>query len=132
MKKNHKDPQTYAIIGAAMEVHKELGPGFLESVYHEALKFEFACKNIPYEHEKMLNIYYKNNPIDKYFICDFLCYENIIVELKAVDKLTPIDEAQIINYLKISGSNRGLLFNFAEVSLKYKRFILSDSTDVNN
>lgn len=115
--------QTFKIIGAAMEVHKVLGRGFLESVYQEALSIEFQNKGIPFEQEHKIQISYKGCLLNKYFVADFLCYDSIIVELKALSSLDGGHEAQIINYLKATKFKYGLLLNFGEISLKYKRFI---------
>ena len=119
----YKD-ETYKIIGAAMEVHKELGCGFLESVYQEAFEIELQKQNIPYEREKLLNIYYKGIKLNKRYSADFVCYDKIVVELKALSALTTDHEAQVLNYLKVTGLKLGLLFNFGSRSLQYKRLIL--------
>jgi GxxExxY protein len=114
---------TRAIIGSAMEVHGNLGSGFLESVYEEALAIEFDLRNIPYERQKSIDVIYKAKPA-KQFICDFLVAGQVLVELKAISQLTKIEEAQLLNYLKATEMCVGLLINFAESSLKYKRFVL--------
>ena len=116
--------ETYAIIGAAQEVHKELGSGFLEAVYQEALCLEFKKRKIPHNKEKELQIHYKDAILTKTYSADFICFDKIIVELKAVSKLTTEHESQVLNYLKATGSKLGLLINFGEVSLKVKRLIL--------
>ena len=113
---------TRPIIGAAIEVHKILDSGFLESVYEEALTIEFDLNKIPYERQKSIDVIYKNRPA-KYFVCDFLVYGKIIVELKAIQKLTDIETAQTLNYLKACSLNLGLLFNFGSNSLEFKRII---------
>jgi len=118
------EAETYKIIGAAIEVHRELGPGFLEAVYQEALELEFIDQYIPYKREEELTIYYKNKPLQKKYKADFICFNKIIVELKAEIQLTSIDEAQLLNYLKTTGYKVGLLLNFGEESLKYKRMVL--------
>ena len=107
-----------------MEVHKELGCGFLESVYQEAFEIELQKQNIPYEREKLLNIYYKGIKLNKRYSADFVCYDKIVVELKALSALTTDHEAQVLNYLKVTGLKLGLLFNFGSRSLQYKRLIL--------
>jgi len=117
-----RDPQTYAIIGAAMEVHRELGCGFLESVYQEALAMELAAREIPHRREVELPLYFKGRPLATSFRCDFLCYEAIVVEIKARTRLIGSDQAQIINYLKAAHLDRGLLLNFGAPSLEYERF----------
>lgn len=122
--KNRRDPETYAIIGAAMEeVHKVLGAGFLEGVYHEALAIELSERTIPFKHELDMVIFYKQRPLEKFYRADFVCYENIIVELKALPQISGKEEAQVINYLKATDFERGLLLNFGSPSLQYKRLI---------
>jgi len=117
------DQRTYNIIGAAMEVHKELGCGFLEAVYHEALEREFTSQKIPFTSQPVIEINYKGKPLNKKYHPDFVCYNNIILEIKAISSLSGTEEAQIINYLKASGHNIGLLFNFGSTSLEHKRFV---------
>lgn len=119
----YKD-ESYKIIGAAMEVHKELGAGFLESVYQEAFELELQKQNIPYEREALLTIYYKGQKLKKRYSADFVCYSNIVVELKALGELNTGHEAQVLNYLKTSGIKLGLLLNFGTRSLQYKRLVL--------
>ena len=116
---------TYKIIGACIEVHSQLGCGFLESVYQEALALELKERNIPFEKEKLLEIHYKGNMLSKKYIADFICFDKIIVELKALSKLTSDHEAQILNYLKATGFELGLLVNFGTRKLEYKRMILT-------
>jgi GxxExxY protein len=115
--------EVYEIIGASMEVHNELGPGFLESVYQEALEREFILRQMPYEREKLLNVFYKGIMLSKKFSADFLCYNQIIVETKAESELNSKDEAQVLNYLKTTKLKIGLLINFGSLSLEYKRII---------
>ena len=106
-----------------MNVHRELGCGFLESVYQEALSIEFDKLRIPYEINKMLNIWYKNRQLKKYFEADFVCHDKIILETKASSGLTGVDESQVINYLKATGYKLGLLVNFGLESLEYRRLV---------
>jgi GxxExxY protein len=115
--------ETYQIIGALMEVHRELGCGFLEPIYQEALAIEFDNQLIPFEAEKKISVNYKGIPLDKFYVADFVCFDKIIVELKALSALNTDHEAQIINYLNATGLKVGLLVNFGEKSLKYKRFV---------
>ena len=115
------EEQTEKVINACLEVHKELGGGFLEPVYQEALEKEFQLQNIPYEREKKLNIVYKGITLDKEYFADFYCYDNIVVELKAVSKITNEHKAQVINYLKALNKEIGLLINFGLSSLKWER-----------
>jgi GxxExxY protein len=121
---SEKDPQTYTIIGAAMAVHCELGHGFLEAIYQAALEKEFQKQKINYEREKRLPVYYGGEVIAEYH-ADFLCFGEVIVELKALGKISGNEEAQIINYLKASGLHRGLLINFGTRSLQYKRLVFN-------
>ena len=113
---------TRTIIGAAVEVHKILGTGFLESVYDEALAIEFDLRQIPHERQKPIEVYYKNR-LAKQFVCDFVAYDKIVVELKAIKEITDIESAQVLNYLKATGLNLGLLLNFGSSSLEIKRLI---------
>lgn len=118
-----EDKRTYAIIGAAIEVHKTLGCGFLEPVYQEALAIEFKNRDIPFEKEVELPIHYKGTKLASLYRADFICFESIIVELKAIAKFGKSEHAQIINYLNATGLKVGLIFNFAAPSLEYKRFV---------
>jgi GxxExxY protein len=122
---NQKDPQTYAIIGAAMEVHHQLGHGFLEGVYQEALAKEFTLCAIPFERETELTVFYKGETLECKFRADFICYGKVIVELKALSYLSGVEESQVLNYLKASGKQRALLVNFGAPSLEYKRLVLN-------
>lgn len=119
-----RDEQTYEIIGAAMAVHRELGHGFLEKVYQAALAREFSLLGIPFQREQCLPVSYKGELIAEYQ-ADFVCYEEVIVELKALQKLSGVEEAQIINYLKATGFQRGLLINFGAPSLQHKRIVFT-------
>ncbi len=115
--------ESFQIIGAAMEVHKQLGSGFLEAVYQEALAIEFENRKIPFVKEQKLEINYKGELLSKYYIADFVCYDEIIVEVKALTELSGTEEAQVINYLKATGFKLGLLINFGSRSLIHKRLI---------
>jgi len=117
-----RDPLTYAIIGAAIEVHTQLGSGVLEAVYHEALAIEMSRRDIPFQHEVPLQIRYKGQTLNAIYRADFICFETIIVEIKALNRLSGIEESQIINYLKVTGLETGLLLNFGASSLETKRF----------
>ena len=117
---NEYQDEIYTIVGAAMEVQNELGLGFLELVYHDALNIELGLRGIPYETEKPIAITYKGRPLDRTYKADLVCYGNIIVELKAVDKLLSEHTAQLLNYLKATGSTIGVLINFGEKPLRYK------------
>ena len=115
--------ESYKIVGALFEVHRQLGCGFLEKVYQEALEKEFELRNIPFEREKPFRIKYKGEELRQEYIADFVCYGSIIVELKAVDTLTPIHQAQVLNYLKATGLKLGILVNFGEVTLNPIRLL---------
>ena len=115
--------EAYQIIGAAMAVHNELGSGMREIVYGDALEIEFKLRGIPFQREQTFNVVYKGVELQHKFKCDFVCFKNIIVELKAEKGLTDIDRSQIINYLKITKYPLGILINFGESSLKYERYI---------
>ena len=115
--------EVYNIIGAAMEVHSVLGCGFLEPVYQEALAIELTSRNIPFEQEKLIQISYKGITLKKYYQADFVCYDKIILELKALSALTSEHESQLLNYLKATQIKLGLLINFGEKSLVYQRYI---------
>ena len=117
------DKRTYKIIGAAIEVHKELGCGFLEAVYQEALGREFSTQGIPFKSQPVIEISYKGRPLNKKYQPDFICYEEIILEIKALSSLSGIEEAQLINYLKATGLKVGLLINFGGKSLEHKRLV---------
>ena len=118
----YKD-ECYAIINACMEVHNHLGDGFLEAVYQEALEYEFELQDIPSIREYPLQIVYKNKILRKEYIPDFICYDKIIIEMKAVTELNSAHVSQVLNYLKATKFRLGLLINFGESSLKWKRII---------
>ena len=120
-----KDPQTYAVIGAAMHVHTRLGHGFLEAVYHEAMCIEMEECGIPFKREVPLAVHYRGRQLQCGYRADLICFEDVMVELKALGKLTGAEEAQVINYLKATGYNRGLLLNFGAPRLEYRRLVWS-------
>lgn len=104
--------ESYAINGAAFEVYKQLGHGFLEAVYQEALEVEFTKRNIPFEREKELSIYYDGKPLKQTYRADFVCFGHIIVELKAVQNIEDSHRSQVFNYLKATGFRLGVIINF--------------------
>jgi GxxExxY protein len=121
------DPRTYAIIGAGMEVHRVLGCGFLEPVYQKALAVEFSKRKILYLRETSFPVFYKDVELDVPYRPDFICFQNVVVELKALAKIGGIEESQVINYLKVTGHETGLLLNFGARSLEYRRFALTNT-----
>jgi len=124
-----RDPETFAIIGAAIEVHRQLGHGFLELVYQTALALEFQDRGIPYAAEVALPIKYKGKLLTCTYRTDFICFKNVIVETKAIAQLTGADDAQLINQLKATGFHRGLLLNFGAPSLEHRRLVFGLSDD---
>ena len=123
------DPGTFAIIGAAMEVHKQLGCGFLEAVYQEALAIEFSKRNIPFRREGRLPIHYKGQLLATVYCADFICFDSVVIEPKALAHMSGTEEAQVINYLRATGYEVGLLLNFGARSLQHRRLVLSKSVE---
>ena len=124
--------ESFSIIGAALEVHKVLGCGFIEVIYQEALEEEFKKRNIPFEREKELLINYKGKQLSKTFRADFICYNKIIIELKAVSQFTDDHYAQLYSYLKASNLPLGILINFGKANLDYYRLPASKKWQNNN
>lgn len=118
-----RDPQTFAIIGAAMEVHREFGGGFLEAVYRNAMLLELDCLGIPFRTEVVQPVFYKRQKLACLFRLDLICYDEVVVELKALPALSGRVAAQTINYLKASGLPRGLVLNFGSSSLQCRRLV---------
>jgi len=114
----------YAIVGCAMEVHKTLGPGFLESVYENAMKIELENKGLKCKTQVSFPVIYKDHHI-KDFICDMVVDDKVIIELKAIKNLSDLERAQAINYLKVTGIELALLINFGKRSLEYERLVLT-------
>ena len=117
--------EVYAIIGAAMEVHREEGYGFSEPVYQECMEIELAARKILAVPQQVMPIHYKGILLKKTYIADFIAFGKLIVELKALDKLSPREDAQVINYLKASGFEVAILINFGAPSLEWKRIVLT-------
>lgn len=119
----------YSIIGAAMRVHSELKHGLLESVYQESLAIELGLRDIPHESEKLIHIYYRGIPLEKYYRADIVCYDDIILELKAVDKILPEHRAQLFNYLRLTKAKIGILMNFGDNSFKSETYSYNQVTN---
>jgi GxxExxY protein len=115
--------ESYQIVGKCMEVHRQLRPGFLEIVYKDALELEFQRAKIPYEREKQYDVHYKNTRLPHYFYADFVIFNKIILEIKGVSAINDIFIAQTLNYLKVSENKLGLIVNFGELGLNYKRIV---------
>jgi len=122
----YKD-ESYKIIGACMKVHRELGAGFLESIYEEALKKEFYNSGIPFNNQVKLNVYYNGEKLNKFYKADFICYDKIILEIKSVSQVPNVFYSQIKNYLTATKKELGMLVNFGQSSLTYKRIINSNN-----
>jgi GxxExxY protein len=118
----YKD-EVYAIVGVAMEVHKVLGCGFLEGIYQEALEIELSARQIPFTQQQELIVHYKAHLLKRTYIADFVVFDKIIVEIKSIGNLTSIEESQLLNYLKATGFELGLLINFGSEKLQWKRMI---------
>ena len=125
MSNDTSDPRTYAIIGAAMEVHNTLGCGFLEAVYQEALALELQARNIPFSREVSLQVEYRGQVLNTAYRPDFVCFDSVIVEVKALSALSGTEQAQLLNYLKATELELGLLLNFGGKSLQWERLIRS-------
>jgi GxxExxY protein len=119
------DRRTYAIIGAAMEVHRLLGCGFLEPVYQDALEIELNQRSIPFRAQQTFRVNYKGYELEAYYKPDLICFDEVIVELKALGRLSTLDGAQVLNYLTVTGLHTGLLLNFGTQSLEQRRLILT-------
>ncbi len=121
------DPRTFAIIGAAMEVHRVLGSGFLEVFYRDALAIEFGLRDIPFVAEAPCRVAYKTHPLRGHYRMDFVCFDSVVVEVKARFGTGPAEQAQVLSYLASSACQCGLLLNFGSAKLEYKRFILTQT-----
>ena len=122
----------YSVIGAAMQVHSVLRKGLLEPVYQESLSIELGLRKIPHEVEKKIQIYYRGIPLEKYYRADIVCYDNIILELKAVERILPEHRAQLFNYLRLTNSEIGILMNFGETSFKSETYTYDPITNTCN
>jgi GxxExxY protein len=119
------DSRTFAIIGAAMEVHRVLGSGFLEVFYRDALAIEFGLRDIPFVAEAPCHVAYKGHPLRGHYRMDFVCFESVVIEVKARFGTGPAEQADVLSYLASTGFQTGLLLNFGAARLEYKRFILT-------
>ena len=117
--------EVYAIVGAAMEVYNELGAGFLESVYQEAMEYELTDRQIPFQPQVPLRIKYKQRVLEKEFCADLICYRAVLVELKAIERITKREEAQVLNYLRATGLRVAVIINFGDPGrLDWTRVVL--------
>lgn len=123
MNTEKEDPRTGAIIGVAIEVHRQVGHGFLEIVYQESLALELSAQDIPFQREVSMAIRYKGHTLPCGYRADFVCFGDILVELKALSTIGANEQAQVINYLKASGLRLGLLLNFGSPRLQIKRIV---------
>ena len=116
--------EVYAVVGAAMDVHRELGPGFLESIYQEAMEIELTTRNVPFVAQHPISVRYKGVTLKKQYFADLVCFERIIVEIKALPQLSVTETAQLLNYLKGTGFPIGILINFgSHGKLEWKRLV---------
>jgi GxxExxY protein len=123
--------EVYAVVGAAMEVYRTLSVGFLEAVYQEAMEIELGIRQIPFETQKKLQLFYKQRLMKKRYCADSICYGSVLVEIKAIDQLTTRDEAQLLNYLKATGLQIGVLINFgSHAKILWKRMILRQEREI--
>ena len=113
-----------AVVGAAIEVHRELGSGFLEGIYQNAMQIELRARGVPFEAERLISISYKVRPLSQNYFADLVCFDQIVVELKALDRLSGTEQAQVLSYLKATGLKVGLLINFgSHDKLEWKQFV---------
>ena len=124
MEKPQRDPRTYAIIGAGMEVFNEMGNGFHEPIYHECLEVEFQRRSVSAVHEPPVQVYYKDVLLKKQYSPDFICFGDVVVEVKVLERLTGKEESQLLNYLKATKFHVGLLLNFGSDEFQWKRMVL--------
>jgi GxxExxY protein len=119
------DPRTYAIIGAAMEVHNQPGCGFLEAVYQDALEIGLELRRIPYRRDVKIPLTYKNRSLKSFYRADFICFDSVVFELKALSAFESSHDAQVINYLKATGFEVGLLLNLGNPRLGHRRHVFT-------
>ena len=120
-----RDERTFAIIGAAMEVHRVLGSGFLEVLYTDALAIEFGLRSVPFVTDVPCNIQYKGRTLRGHYRMDFVCFDSVVVEVKSRFGTGPAEQAQVLNYLAATGHHCGMLLNFGTAKLDYKRYVLT-------
>lgn len=117
--------EVYEVVGAAMEVYWQLGRGFLEPIYQEAFEIELSRRRIPFDSKRELTITYKDQPLEKKYVPDAVCFDQIVVELKALERLSSVEQSQLLNYLKMTKMKVGLLINFgSRVRLEWKRYVM--------
>jgi len=121
--------EMYSVVGAALEVHKSLGRGLEEAIYQEAFEFELKTEQIRYEAQKALHTYYKGHQLKKIYQADLICFDGIMVEIKAVDNICSEHRAQLLNYMRITKIKRGILINFGEKSLRVERYVYQEDSD---
>ena len=117
------EEESYKILGVCIAVHKKMGSGFEQEVYEEVLQKEFIKHGIPFEKKKKLSLFYEGDPLQKYFIADFVCYDAIILDVRSMNFIHNNSKQQVVNYLKATNFQLGFLINFGEPSLKWKRVI---------
>lgn len=123
------DSRTYAVIGAAMEVHRVMGSGYLEALFRQALSIEFELRDIPFQREVPCPVEYKGHQLGGVYRLDFVCFDTVVVEVKARSAIGPADHAQVISYLAASGQSLALLLNFGASRLEFRRFVLTPAPD---
>jgi GxxExxY protein len=127
--KDKGDSESYAVIGAAMEVHRELFGGMNEPIYQDAMAVELTLRGIPFHREKVLPVFYKGGTLPTEYRVDYLCYKDLLVECKSVKALGPVEEAQVLNYLRVTRYERAVLLNFGNRVLEFKRYIRSNNEE---
>jgi GxxExxY protein len=119
--------EVYAVVGAAIEIHRELGNGYTEGIYQEGMELGLNFRGVPFVPQERLHVRYKGRVLKSYFVADLICYGQLLVELKAMDRLSGTEEAQVLNYLKATGLRVALLINFGRAGkLEWKRFVRTE------